>query len=215
MTHDQDAIALAERVLAILEEGSFSSTYKYALFIGILDLCIEKTDGQRRSAIVAHDPRAREEGGGTLLEPCRAVRHARHAAGSAAAVASRPRSCGALRTSGRGGATSAATPFSASRPSIPTSTSGSSISSSGSSSRCRFLGFRCSAAGGPVSLRVQLETRHPAGCRPSVSAPAGVRIRQPWPGQPRAGAWQVQQQQARLPGIGRPPGALGRAHARA
>ena len=44
MTHDQDALALAERVLAILEEGSFSSTYKYALFIAILDLCIEKTD---------------------------------------------------------------------------------------------------------------------------------------------------------------------------
>jgi len=44
MTRDQDAIALAERVLAILEEGSFSSTYKYALFIAILDLCIEKTE---------------------------------------------------------------------------------------------------------------------------------------------------------------------------
>ena len=46
MTHDQDAIALAERVLAILEEGSFSSTYKYALFIAILDLCIEKTEAR-------------------------------------------------------------------------------------------------------------------------------------------------------------------------
>lgn len=44
MTHDQNALALAERVLAILEEGSFSSTYKYALFIAILDLCIEKTE---------------------------------------------------------------------------------------------------------------------------------------------------------------------------
>ena len=44
MTHDQDALALAERVLAILEEGSFSSTYKYALFIAILELCIEKTE---------------------------------------------------------------------------------------------------------------------------------------------------------------------------
>jgi len=44
MTHDQDAIALAERVLAILEEGSFSATYKFALFVAILDLCIEKTE---------------------------------------------------------------------------------------------------------------------------------------------------------------------------
>ena len=44
MTRDQNALALAERVFAILEEGSFSSTYKYALFIAILDLCIEKTE---------------------------------------------------------------------------------------------------------------------------------------------------------------------------
>ncbi len=40
---DNDAIALAERVLGILNEGSFSATYKFALFIAILDLCIEKT----------------------------------------------------------------------------------------------------------------------------------------------------------------------------
>jgi len=46
MTHDQGALALAERVLAILEEGSFSSTYKYALFVAILDLCIEKTEAK-------------------------------------------------------------------------------------------------------------------------------------------------------------------------
>jgi 5-methylcytosine-specific restriction endonuclease McrA len=39
---EPDAIALAERVLGILNEGSFSSTYKYALFIAVLDLCIEK-----------------------------------------------------------------------------------------------------------------------------------------------------------------------------
>jgi hypothetical protein len=40
---DQNAIALAERVLAILDEGGFSATYKFALFTAILDLCIEKT----------------------------------------------------------------------------------------------------------------------------------------------------------------------------
>ncbi|MFB3853842.1 MAG: HNH endonuclease [Vicinamibacterales bacterium] len=40
---DQDAIALAERVLAILGQGGFSATYKFALFTAILDLCIEKT----------------------------------------------------------------------------------------------------------------------------------------------------------------------------
>jgi hypothetical protein len=37
------AIALAERVLAILDQGSFSATYKYALFTAILDLVLEKS----------------------------------------------------------------------------------------------------------------------------------------------------------------------------
>ena len=43
MASDQDAIALAERVLGILDEGGFSATYKFALFTAILDLCIENT----------------------------------------------------------------------------------------------------------------------------------------------------------------------------
>jgi hypothetical protein len=42
MSGDRDAIALAERVLAVLAEGSFSATYKFALFLAILDLCLEK-----------------------------------------------------------------------------------------------------------------------------------------------------------------------------
>ncbi len=42
MNGDRAALTLAEKVLAILELGSFSATYKYALFTGILDLCIEK-----------------------------------------------------------------------------------------------------------------------------------------------------------------------------
>jgi hypothetical protein len=43
VTADPGPIALAERVLAILELGSFSATYKYALFTAILDLCLERT----------------------------------------------------------------------------------------------------------------------------------------------------------------------------
>ena len=43
MMEDRDAIALAERVLAILDEGRFSTTYKFALFTAFLDLCMEKT----------------------------------------------------------------------------------------------------------------------------------------------------------------------------
>lgn len=43
MTREQDAIALAERVLGVLDEGTFSATYKFALFTAILDVCIENT----------------------------------------------------------------------------------------------------------------------------------------------------------------------------
>lgn len=42
MSSKVDPIALAEKVFAILSSGSFSSTYKYALLLAIIDLCIEK-----------------------------------------------------------------------------------------------------------------------------------------------------------------------------
>lgn len=37
------ALALAEKVFAILDEGAFSATYKYAVMLALLDLCFEKT----------------------------------------------------------------------------------------------------------------------------------------------------------------------------
>jgi hypothetical protein len=43
MMPPRDAVALAEKILALLSEGSFSATYKYALFIALLDLCLEQT----------------------------------------------------------------------------------------------------------------------------------------------------------------------------
>ena len=51
MTRERDAIAIAEKVLTILELGSFAATYKYALFIAMLDLCIEggSSDGPPES----------------------------------------------------------------------------------------------------------------------------------------------------------------------
>ena len=57
MSSGQGAIALAERVLAVLEEGSFSATYKFALFVAILDLCIEKTerDGAPPTTLTTRD----------------------------------------------------------------------------------------------------------------------------------------------------------------
>ncbi|MBE2252771.1 MAG: HNH endonuclease [Myxococcus sp.] len=38
-----DPIAVAERLFALLDEGSFSATYKYAVLMALLDLCFEKT----------------------------------------------------------------------------------------------------------------------------------------------------------------------------
>ena len=46
MTHTsaRDVIAFGERLLALLDQGSFVATYKYAVLLGLMDLCIEKTD---------------------------------------------------------------------------------------------------------------------------------------------------------------------------
>ena len=43
MSPPRDASAIAEKVLTVLELGSFSATYKYALFTAILDVCIERS----------------------------------------------------------------------------------------------------------------------------------------------------------------------------
>lgn len=36
-------IALAEKILALLDEGSFTATYKYAVLLALIDLCLENT----------------------------------------------------------------------------------------------------------------------------------------------------------------------------
>jgi hypothetical protein len=38
-----DAVALAEKVLALLGEGRYTATYKYAVLLALMDLCLEKT----------------------------------------------------------------------------------------------------------------------------------------------------------------------------
>ena len=35
-------LAVAERTIALLDEGSFTATYKYAVLIGLLDLSLER-----------------------------------------------------------------------------------------------------------------------------------------------------------------------------
>lgn len=40
----QDVVAFAERVLALLDQGLFVATYKYAVLLALMDLCLEKTN---------------------------------------------------------------------------------------------------------------------------------------------------------------------------
>jgi 5-methylcytosine-specific restriction endonuclease McrA len=35
-------LAVGERIIALLDEGSFTATYKYAVLLGLLDLCLER-----------------------------------------------------------------------------------------------------------------------------------------------------------------------------
>lgn len=41
--NDLDAIGLAEYVLTLLDQGSFTATYKYAVLLALMDLCLEQT----------------------------------------------------------------------------------------------------------------------------------------------------------------------------
>ena len=40
----RDLIAFGEALLGLLDRGSFVATYKYAVLIGLMDLCMEGTD---------------------------------------------------------------------------------------------------------------------------------------------------------------------------
>lgn len=54
---DVDLIGLAERILAILDRGSFTATYKYAVLLGLMDLCVEKTTraGTAPTSVTTHE----------------------------------------------------------------------------------------------------------------------------------------------------------------
>jgi 5-methylcytosine-specific restriction endonuclease McrA len=40
---DRGAIGLAEQILLLLDQGRFTTTYKYAVLLGLMDLCLENT----------------------------------------------------------------------------------------------------------------------------------------------------------------------------
>lgn len=44
MHYANDAVAFGEKVLSVLDRGSFTSTYKYAVLLGLLDLALEATE---------------------------------------------------------------------------------------------------------------------------------------------------------------------------
>jgi len=52
-----DAMAVVERILQILDEGSTTATYKFAVLLALLDLCVESTasDGQPPDAVTTRE----------------------------------------------------------------------------------------------------------------------------------------------------------------
>ena len=54
---ERGPIALAEKVIALLDEGRFTATYKYAVLLALMDLCLEKTsrDGEPPEMVVTRE----------------------------------------------------------------------------------------------------------------------------------------------------------------
>lgn len=54
---DRGAIALAERIFALLDDAQFGSTYKYALLLALIDACVERTNeyGEPPDSLVPGD----------------------------------------------------------------------------------------------------------------------------------------------------------------
>ncbi|RPJ84415.1 MAG: hypothetical protein EHM13_04410 [Acidobacteria bacterium] len=77
-----DLVAFAERVLALLDQGSFVATYKYAVLLALMDLCLEGTrrDGSAPDCVTTRQlaqkvvelywPHTGEFGGRTLRFYC-------------------------------------------------------------------------------------------------------------------------------------------------
>lgn len=55
--NDDQIIAFAERLLDLLNRGTFVATYKYAVLLGLIDLCLETTrrDGSPRDAFTTRE----------------------------------------------------------------------------------------------------------------------------------------------------------------
>jgi hypothetical protein len=49
-----DAVAFGERVIALLDQGRFTATYKFAVLLALLDACLEGVDADGRAPEVFH-----------------------------------------------------------------------------------------------------------------------------------------------------------------
>ena len=51
---DGEAIAFGQRILELLDTGSFTASYKYAVLLALLDAVLEGTDDHGRPPTVLH-----------------------------------------------------------------------------------------------------------------------------------------------------------------
>jgi hypothetical protein len=73
MTSELDAVAFAEKVLSLLDQGRFVATYKYAVLLGLIDLCLENVSSnglQQREERSSRGGRARGSMGGADARTC-------------------------------------------------------------------------------------------------------------------------------------------------
>jgi hypothetical protein len=53
-TPPADAVAFAEKALALLDQGSYTATYKYAVLLALIDTCLEGADRHGRPPARVH-----------------------------------------------------------------------------------------------------------------------------------------------------------------
>ena len=61
MSEERGAIAFAEKVLELLEEGRYTATYKYAVLLALMDLCLERTQASGAPPDVVMTPELAEK----------------------------------------------------------------------------------------------------------------------------------------------------------
>ena len=58
---ERGAIGFAEKVLELLEDGRFTATYKYAVLLALMDVCLERTEASGAPPRHGHDRQLAEK----------------------------------------------------------------------------------------------------------------------------------------------------------